>query len=216
MNQNIEKRTQDIIVLLSLVGSLSVLLAGGCYLFLSEQHLIPLAGRWGMLGIKVLFYSFGYPAFYLCTSIMVLGFYLKNSLAQDKSWPKVTPRVLTELGVEAGALVSLSSYLTIIEYYREASLMHQLPYGWGGRIGQLVGGQLYELFGLFGALIILTSVVMIIGIMMGRFRLAVVLEAYDTAKFKMKESMSATKVKINERVFERKLKRETKNSPVSE
>ena len=72
----LETRTQEIVLLLTLVSSLSFIVGGILYLYLSPQIITTFTGNSGTWVIAFLFNEFGYSTFSFTFGFFLIGNYI--------------------------------------------------------------------------------------------------------------------------------------------
>ncbi len=176
MLSRLETRSQEVILLVTLVGCLFIVSGGMFYLILDPKVFSSLLGEYGKQMMDVGLSLFGYAYFGIAISLFVLG---KNLIERVQGVGDVVSaaKPMSSLVVlQFAFLVFVGSYLTIFEATEWIGSSERLEYGAGGMLGIIVGGTLDHFFGIFGALSILTCFILVAGICGGVIHLVSLIE----------------------------------------
>ncbi len=163
----LETPFQEIVFLLTVILSLSIGVGGIFYLNLSTQSFISAAGLAGSSLIQWGFNGFGYTYFLFILFLLHIG---HLTLATSHSFGELGrsfKRYLSASAINLAILLIVSSFFTVLEAYNGWKAGSHFVFGYGGWFGHHIGGFLFKSFGLYGALIILFSLISVIGISAG-------------------------------------------------
>ena len=163
----LETPFQEIVFLLTMLGSLSVAIGGLFYLHLSQENFVMASGALGSSLISKGFNCFGYTYFFLVAFILHMGHLTLGISHSLKDVWRTSPIYLRSCVIYFSLLLLISSFLTILQVYNQWPTPSLLPYGHGGWFGYTLGGVLFRNFGLYGAMVILFSITSTIGILAG-------------------------------------------------
>lgn len=153
------------------VFSLTAVIGGIFYLTLTGKDLQAITGAFGSLSLKLIFNELGYATFLIAISTFALGQYVaQHCLVPQDIWDYKT-KILYNFVLQVCFVVVTASFLTVLHQHYGFPIHSQLKSGAGGQAGLFIGGSLYSYVGLFGALVTLTSFILITGIMAGYIEL---------------------------------------------
>ncbi len=163
----LETRLQEIIFLLTITFSLSIAVGGLFYLSLSPQNFINAAGSTGSAMIQKGFSSFGYTYFFFVIFVLHMGHMTLGTALYVRDLVRGYKMYLKSFALYFTVMLLISSFLTVLEAYNAWNVSNLFANGYGGWFGSVIGGILYQSFGLYGALVILFCLTSIIGISAG-------------------------------------------------
>lgn len=176
MLSRLETRSQEVILLITLVGCLFIVSGGMFYLILDPKVFSSLLGEYGKQMMDVGLSLFGYAYFGIAISLFVLGKNLIERVQGVEDVVSAAKPMSSLVILQFSFLVLVGSYLTIFEATEWIGSSQRLEYGAGGMLGIIVGGTLDHFFGIFGALSILTCFILIAGICGGVIHLVSLIE----------------------------------------
>ena len=163
----LETPFQEIVFLLTMLGSLSVAIGGLFYLHLNQENFVMASGALGSSLISKGFNCFGYTYFFLVAFILHMGHLTLGTSHSLRDVWRTSPIYLRSCAIYFSLLLLISSFLTILQVYNQWPTPSLLAYGHGGWFGYTLGGVLFRNFGLYGAMVILFSITSTIGISAG-------------------------------------------------
>ena len=167
----LETKTQEVTLLMTVVATLSVVMGGFFYLTLSGADLQMITGQWGARLLLLLFDVLGLSMFLLALLFFWLGRFVLLYTTEFKEIVRLYPRLLFQVFLYGWLVSAVASYLTIGQIHWDLGSPSPLRFGLGGHLGQFLGGNFYDLFGLFGSLILVTCLLVIVGIVSGHIQL---------------------------------------------
>jgi hypothetical protein len=167
----LETKTQEIVLLLTIVATLSIFVGGLFFLSFSESKLIMVMGSWGASALHSLFSFLGLSMFLLGVIFFWLGRFVLIHTTELSEILGLAPRLAFQMFLQSWVIAAAASYLCILQSHFLLTPPLALDSGLGGRFGILLGGNFYSLFGLFGSLTLVTSMLIIIGIISGQIQL---------------------------------------------
>lgn len=176
MLSRLETRSQEVILLVTLVGCLFIVSGGMFYLILDPKVFSSLLGEYGKQMMDVGLSLFGYAYFGIAISLFVLGKNLIERVQGVEDVVSAAKPMSSLVILQFAFLVFVGSYLTIFEATEWIGSSQRLEYGAGGMLGIIVGGTLDHFFGIFGALSILTCFILVAGICGGVIHLVSLIE----------------------------------------
>ncbi len=165
--RDIESSTQEVCLWLTLVTSISMLAGSGFYLFFEAQELAQMSGVWGVAFFEFLFSSFGYSVIYFALAFFLVGRYLLPRMTCPSAILKEFKNLIGQTFLHLFFVITLSSFLSVLQSFYQFTPHKQLIEGSGGIFGQLIGGNAYNYFGIYGSLALLSSMLIIVGIAAG-------------------------------------------------
>ena len=169
--EKIETKTQEVLLLLTVVGALALVISGGAYLSLPSQEISPLTGNLGLIALGHTFNMLGHSMFYLAIIVIHIGQFLVrhlNTLAEIKS---IYKRLSLKLVLEVAMLFLIAASITVVQQFLEEDSTNLYTVQVGGVIGNIIGGNLYREFGLIGASVTLGTALASSLILLGRLQL---------------------------------------------
>lgn len=148
-----ETRFQEIVFLLTLAGSMSLLISGVFFLTISPEVASSLLGGLGYKIVSQLMSTFGYGYFLIPFLIIHIGDLILLRCLFLADFLRARKHILLTTSIDAVFLLILSSFLSVWQLYLGLPNTLAMPSGMGGLAGSLVGGNLFSLFGLLGALV---------------------------------------------------------------
>ena len=176
MLSRLETRSQEIILLMTLVGCLFIVSGGMFYLILDPKVFSSLLGEYGKQMMDVGLSLFGYAYFGIAISLFVVGKNLIERVQGVEDVVLAAKPISSLVVLQFSFLVLIGSYLTIFEATEWIGSSQRLEYGAGGMLGIIVGGTLNHFFGIFGALSLLTCFILVAGIFGGVVHLVSLIE----------------------------------------
>jgi|GEM_PF-2890143 len=157
LGQNKKTRFQEIIFLLTLMSSLSVLTSGYLFLNLKKASLIPLLGQPGFTLINSLFLTMGLGYFLLATFVLILGYQIITYSPTIRDLRKAIPSTGKALLIFAVITILACAFITNWEVFVKATPWPNHTFGRGGWLGLYLGMLLNNSVGFFGATVILLA-----------------------------------------------------------
>ncbi len=163
----LETPFQEIVFLLTIIFSLSIAVGGIFYLNLSPESFVSAAGQTGSSliqgGIKV----FGYSYFFFTLFFLHMGHLILSTSHSFREMGRGFSRYSGGFAIDFAVLLLISGFITVLEAYNGWKPGTHFEFGYGGWFGHHIGGFLFRSFGIYGALVILFSLVSVIGISAG-------------------------------------------------
>ncbi len=200
--EKLETRTQEITLLVAGIAALSVFLGGVFYLFMNPLNLHTITGTTGTHWLTHLFNLFGFASFYPAISLLYIGHYIGEHVQEPKDLRNLWSRILAQTVLQFVGLLIIASTLTVFQTYFDIDAMKSLHYGAGGLTGITIGGNLYERFGLYGAVTILTSFSLITGILSGIIQLVSIIYWINDKSKILKSHFISKSAWMFDRIFE--------------
>lgn len=163
----LETRFQEIVFLLTITFALSVAIGGIFYLSLSPQGFISAAGLTGSSLIAKGFGSFGYTYFFIVIFMLHMGHLTLGTSHYLRDAIRGMSVYIKSFAIYFTIMLLISSFLTVLEAYNHWTPSSLFSFGYGGWFGSVIGGMMFKMFGLYGAMVILFSLTSIIGISAG-------------------------------------------------
>ena len=164
---HLETPLQEICFLVAIVTAAFIISSGLLFLFIPSEDL---QSSFGVLGTKIffqIFHTFGLSTFLISISVLYIA---EIMIARCHCLSDVTQNTVffaKQIFFHACFLVLITSFLTVFQYHFQYTISPRLDQGAGGMIGQMIGGSLYNNFGIYGALTSLTCMILIVGISSG-------------------------------------------------
>src|SRR3989344_6926593 len=163
----LETRTQEIVLILTVMSAVSLLFGSVFYIYLSPKVIFSITGNSGTRALAYLFHHLGYGTFLIPFSLWLLGDFIitHTNTARDiaKYWRQIGGQALLQAFVVAVS----ASFLTIIQTYFRFAVDEGISNGAGGAVGLIFGGELFRHLGLFGSSAVLFSLSIVAGILSG-------------------------------------------------
>ena len=163
----LETPFQEIVFLLTIIFSLSIGVGGIFYLNLSSESFVSATGLSGSSLIHWGFNGFGYTYFLFTLFFLHIGHLTLATSHSFKELGRGFNKHLSNFAIDLTVLLLISGFITVLESYNGWKASTHFDFGYGGWFGSLIGGFLFRSFGLYGALVILFSLISIIGISAG-------------------------------------------------
>ena len=167
----IETKTQEVVFLGTVLLSVSLVLGTLFYIYLNPDKFISLTGSLGGHGLKKICESFGLGVFILSWGIFTWGQYTIRMFPTFVDIKSGFVRISLNLVAKIYIAVLVSTYLVIGSKSLKIAGPKNFGHGIGGIIGEFLGGLLFVKFGIYGSLLLLTLLVMVVGVISGRFHL---------------------------------------------
>lgn len=156
--QNKKIQIKELLSVLSLISTLSLLLSGIFYLSLNTEALSLIVGQAGVVLLAGFFEVMGLSYFYLpvlLTSLFVFSF---KTFREGKKKQKRNLLLLSEKAVAHSIILfSICSSLSVLHHYLGMNGSMKMPQSSGGLIGYFTGSLMYDSMGVFGSLMVLFS-----------------------------------------------------------
>lgn len=169
---HLETPTQEVFFLLTIMTCFFIITGSTLFLLAPADQLQTF---FGILGTQILFdvfYTLGFATFLIALSVLFLG---STAVLRCHGFLDFFRHIYffsLQLCFHICFWVLSASFLTVIHTHIQFFISPRLLEGAGGLTGQMIGGNLYDYFGLYGALMILLSSTLIIGILGGQIALA--------------------------------------------
>ncbi len=170
--KQLETRMQEVLFLLAWSGALSLFFGAVFFLGLDPFSLLSLTGSSGRKALDWLFRYLGFATFYGSFSLIFLGQFVLSRASQWEDLFRLWSGLLFQIALQIGSLLLLASTLTVFQSYFLYRSPVLLAHGSGGWLGQVIGGNLFIQFGLYGSLVLLSVGSLLVAILSGALQLA--------------------------------------------
>ena len=163
----LETPFQEILFLLTIVFSVSITVGGFLYLGLSHESFINATGSVGSTLIQWGFDGFGWAYFFFIVLFLHMGHLALVTSHNLQDLMRNYKIYLRNISIYLTVLLFISSFLSVLEDYNDWQASEYFVHGYGGWFGDLIGGFLFTSFGIYGAMVVLFSLISVIGISAG-------------------------------------------------
>lgn len=158
LKRQIEAQLQEIVFFLSLLISFTVFVGGVLFMALTPTSVVYILGHFGSSLDQVLFSTFGLAFFYFSLIALHIGYITNMHVFSFRDFKREYPIICYSFLAHIIIIAMLASLFSVVQIYFELPNSELLNRGSGGIIGNAFGQILYSGLGLYGSVLLLTSI----------------------------------------------------------